>query len=41
MRPSRRGRVNKGRSARQFRKNSTRTKAANMHGGLARGGWRL
>ncbi|WNK13570.1 MAG: hypothetical protein [Microvirus sp.] len=32
--------VNKGRSARQFRKNTARTKAANVQG-LNRGGWRL
>lgn len=32
--------VNKGRSARKFRKQAGRTKAANMRG-LARGGWRL
>lgn len=36
----RRRRVNKARSARKFRKQVARTKAANM-GGLARGGWRL
>lgn len=40
MYPSRRSGVNKGRSARKFRKQSGRTKAANI-GGLARGGWRL
>lgn len=40
MRPSRRHGVNKRSSAKQFRKHSARTKAANM-GGLARGGWRL
>lgn len=40
MVPSRRRGVNKGKSARRFRKNVKRTKAANM-GGLARGGWRL
>lgn len=32
--------VNKKRSARKFRAQTARTKAANM-GGLARGGWRL
>ena len=41
MNPVRRKGVNKGKSAKAFRKNSTRTKAANIHGGLARGGWRL
>lgn len=40
MVPSRRRGVNKGRSARRFRKQVRKTKAANM-GGLARGGWRL
>ncbi|WNK14423.1 MAG: hypothetical protein [Microvirus sp.] len=32
--------VNKHKSARKFRKQVSRTKAANV-GGLARGGWRL
>lgn len=41
MRPSRRHGVNKHRSAKKFRRNSMHTKAINMHGGLARGGWRL
>lgn len=41
MSPSRRYGVNKQKSAKQFRGNSRKTKAANMHGGLARGGWRL
>lgn len=41
MYPSRRHGVNKGRSAKKFRNDSRRTKAANMRGGLARGGWRL
>lgn len=40
MRPSRRGHVNKGRSARKFRKHVDKTKMANIKG-LARGGWRL
>lgn len=40
MRPSRRHGVNKRASARKFRSQSKRTKAANV-GGLARGGWRL
>lgn len=40
MRPSRRGRVNKRRSAARFRGHSRRTKGLNMQG-LARGGWRL
>ena len=33
--------VNKSKSARQFRRNTTRTKAANIMAGSARGGWRL
>lgn len=33
--------VNKGRSARQFRNMSHRTKAPNMRLGAVRGGWRL
>lgn len=41
MRPSRRGYVNKGRSAGRFRGHSSRTKAPNMRSGLMRGGWRL
>jgi len=41
MRPVKRHGVNKYHSAKKFRKNSSRTKAANMNGGLARGGWRL
>lgn len=41
MRPSSRGRVNKGRSARKFRSAIQRTKSANMAGGTMRGGWRL
>lgn len=40
MSPLRRHGVNKGRSARKFRKNVSKMKAANL-GGLARGGWRL
>lgn len=36
-----RSRVNKGRSARAFRRNSRKTKAANMRGAPMRGGWRL
>lgn len=40
FKPLRRGFVNKGKSAGQFRRNSRHTKAANMQG-LARGGWRL
>lgn len=40
MRPVKRFGVNKRKSARKFRKHSSRTKALNM-GGLARGGWRL
>lgn len=39
MRPSRRYGVNKHRSANQFKRNSGRTKAANMN--PQRGGWRL
>lgn len=41
MRPVRRHGVNKRRSAKKFRRHSSLTKAANIHGGLARGGWRL
>lgn len=41
MRPTKRYGVNKRKSAKQFRKKSSRTKAANVRGGLARGGWRL
>lgn len=41
MRPVSRGRVGKGRSARQFRKNTRRTKAANMSPRPMRGGIRL
>ncbi len=33
--------VNKRRSARSFRKNTRRTKAANMQKAPQRGGWRL
>lgn len=33
--------VNKGKSARQFRKNVSTTKAANLRGAPMRGGWRL
>jgi len=40
MRPVKRFGANKGKSARQFRRNTKRTKAANLQG-LARGGWRL
>ncbi|WNK14297.1 MAG: hypothetical protein [Microvirus sp.] len=40
MRPSRRHGVNKGKSARTFRKHSSRTKSANMRG-PSRGGIRL
>jgi len=41
MRPSSRHSVNKGRSARKFRKNMSRTKGANMAMAPQRGGWRL
>lgn len=41
MRPVSRGRVRKGSSARQFRKHTRRTKAANMRGAPMRGGIRL
>lgn len=41
MRPLKRQAVNKGKSAKTFRKHSRRTKAANMGPGLARGGIRL
>lgn len=40
MVPVKRGPVHKGRSARQFRGNVSRTKAANMKVPM-RGGWRL
>lgn len=40
MRPTYRRSVNKRRSSRQFRRNSTRTKAANIKNPM-RGGWRL
>lgn len=40
MRPVKRHGVSKGRSAKQFRRNSQRTKAANMKGPM-RGGIRL
>lgn len=39
MRPLRRHRVSKGRSARSFKRNVRRTKAANVS--VMRGGWRL
>lgn len=41
MRPSYRQPVNKGKSAKTFRANSRKTKAANIGPGLARGGIRL
>lgn len=41
MRPLSRSRVSKGRSARQFRSQSSRTKAPNMRAAPMRGGWRL
>lgn len=41
MTPLRRGGVNKGRSARQFRRSVNQTKAANMAAAPMRGGWRL
>jgi len=41
MRPSKRYGVNKNKSARQFRKHSTQTKAANVAGPVMRGGIRL
>lgn len=41
MRPLKRNYVSKGKSARSFRKLSTRTKAANMSVNPMRGGWRL
>lgn len=37
----RRSHVNKGRSARKFRKATTRTKAVNIAPAPQRGGWRL
>lgn len=41
MRPVQRGHVNKGRSARKFRKSVGRTKSANIAPGPMRGGIRL
>lgn len=41
MRPVQRSHVNKGKSARHFRKSVSRTKAANMAKTPMRGGWRL
>ena len=41
MRPVSRGSVNKSRSVRQFRKNSGRTKRANVNPSPMRGGIRL
>lgn len=41
MRPVQRSHVNKGKSARHFRKSVSRTKAINLRAGLARGGIRL
>lgn len=41
MRPSSRKHVNKGRSARQFRGNTKRTKSPNLRTMPMRGGWRL
>lgn len=41
MRPLRRGHVHKGRSARQFRRKSGRTKSLNVKGSPMRGGIRL
>nr|QJB19294.1 MAG: hypothetical protein [Microvirus sp.] len=41
MKPVSRHPVNKGRSARQFKRNTRTVAAANTAGGLMRGGWRL
>ena len=41
MRPVARGSVNKSRSVRQFRKNSARTKRANVNSSPMRGGIRM
>lgn len=41
MRPVKRSYVNKGRSARKFRSDSSRTKSANMRPPPMRGGFRL
>lgn len=41
MRPSSRRSVHKGKSARKFRRNTMRTKGANMQAGPMRGGIRL
>jgi hypothetical protein len=38
---STRHKVNKPKSVREFRKNTTKTKAANIQEGPMRGGWRL
>lgn len=41
MRPIKRGHVNKSFSSKKFRKQSGRTKAANLRNAPMRGGWRL
>lgn len=41
MRPLKRGHVNKNRSAKNFRRHSSRTKSPNMRSTPMRGGWRL
>lgn len=41
MKPSSRRPVSKGRSAGQFRRDTTKTKAANVRGPAMRGGWRF
>lgn len=41
MRPLSRHGASKGKSAGQFRRNVSRTKAPNLQKGLMRGGWRL
>lgn len=41
MRPLSRKGVHKGRSARRFRGQASKTKAVNLHGGVMRGGYRL
>lgn len=41
MRPVKRGRVNKFRSARKFRGQAHRSKQVNLRGSPMRGGWRL
>jgi len=41
MRNMRRNKVNKGKSSRRFKKNVSKTKAANLRGAPMRGGYRF